>query len=471
MLRREFLKGVTFGAGAAMLAPRVWGADEVKAPAEPRDIVRVAFAGVRGRGADHVKDFVKMKDVKIAALIDPDENVIEKAMKAATDGGGEKPRYEKDIRRVLEDKNIDAVVIATPNHWHTLAAIWSLQAGKHVYVEKPVSQNVWESARMVEASRKYNRVAMTGTQRRSMTGLAQALEYMRSGKLGKPKLGRGIVYRARKGIGKKADAPIPAGVDYNLWLGPAAEAPFNPNRFHYEWHWNWNFGNGELGNNGIHMLDVVRWGLGKDSLPKRIMSIGGRYAFDDDGQTPNTHVIWYDYGDCQMICELRNLDTPQYHETKPDVVFHCENGILGFNGSTPTAYDLNWKPIETFKGGGSHGRKFIDACKKGALDDAGCQIKEGHLSTAICHLGNISHRVGETRSFDGVEKTIKDVEALSETYGRMIEHLKKNNISLANEKVCVGKMLSFDGEKFDDATATGLLRRDYRKGFEVPEKV
>ncbi|HLX59752.1 MAG TPA: Gfo/Idh/MocA family oxidoreductase [Planctomycetota bacterium] len=475
MLRRNFLTGLSATGAAAALSPTLLRADDTHTPASPRDIARIAIFGVRGRGADHMKEFAAMKDVQVVAIADPDENVIGKAMKLAAEHE-QKPRYEKDLRKVLDDKNVDAVIIATPNHWHSLAAILSLQAGKHVYCEKPVSQNHWEGARMVEAARKYNRVCMTGTQNRSGASNAAGIAYMQAGKLGKIKIGRGIVYRARKNIGNKQDAPVPAGVDYNIWQGAAHEHPFNPNRFHYEWHWNWEYGNGELGNNGIHALDVVRWGLGKNELPHRVLSLGGRYGFDhDDGQTPNTHVVWYDYGDCQMVCELRNLATEEYNPTKPDVVFHCEHGILAkAGGSKMTAYDLKWNKIEEFTGGNNHYRRFTDAVKKGSLDDPGNFILEGHLSTSICHLGNISHRVGEELPFEGVESTIKENEALSDAYARMVEHLKKNNIDLKAEKLTVGKLLEFDNKTeafIGDAKATALLRREYRAPFVVPEKV
>ncbi len=474
MLRRDFLSRVSAaGIGAAVAGTSLLRAED--APAAPRDVARLAFIGVRGRGSEHVKEFGAMKDVQIAAIVDPDENVIAKAMKLAADYGGQKPRYEKDVRKILDDKNIDGVIVATPNHWHTLTSIWALQAGKHVYCEKPVSQNCWEGARMVEAARKYNRVCMTGTQNRSSAAIAAAFEYMNSGKLGKVKLARATVFRKRDGIGKKADASVPPGVDYNIWQGAAHERPFNPNRFHYEWHWNWEYGNGELGNNGIHVLDIVRWGLGKSELPRKILSLGGRYGFDDDGQTPNTHVVWYDYGDVQILCELRNHKTDPYHPSGHDVFFHCENGILGIGGKIgPAAYDLKFNQVETFKGGNNHYRRFTDAVKKGSLDTPGNFILEGHLSTCICHLGNISHRVGEERPFEGVESTIKDNEALSDAYRRMVAHLGDSKIDVKAEKICVGKMLEYDSktEAFPgDAKATALLRREYRAPFVVPEKV
>lgn len=475
MLRRDFLSRVSAaGVGAAVVGTSLLRADETAAPAAPIEKVRMAFAGVRGRGSDLMKEWAVMKDVEIAAIIDVDENVIGKAQKIAADAGGQKPRYEKDIRKVLDDKSIDVLVVATPNHWHSLAGIWALQAGKHVYVEKPVSHNYWEGARLAEAAKKYNRVAVTGTQRRSQGSIVSAIEYLHAGKLGRVKVGRCIYYGARKSIGKKPDAEVPAGVDYNLWQGPAAVRPFNPNRFHYEWHWNWEYGGGDLANNGVHYLDVIRWGLNKNELPKRMISLGGRYSFDDDGVTPNTQLAWYDYGDSQMICEIRNLATEPYRaDSKPGVIFECENGYV-VGGSTVDAYDLKWNKIETFKGGFTHARKFIDAVKKGSLNDANCAVAQGHISAAVCHLGNISYRTGETRAFDGTAALFKENETLSEAYRRMVEHLGANKVDMNAEKICVGRMLEFDAktETFPgDAKATALLRREYRAPFAVPEKV
>ena len=474
MLRRDFISRMTAAGMGAVATSALLRAEDTEAPAAPRDVVRMAFAGVRGRGSDLMKEWAKMKDVQIAAIADPDENVIGKAMKIATDNGGQKPRYEQDIRKILDDKTIDAVVVATPNHWHSLASIWALQAGKHVYCEKPISHNYWEGARLVEAAHKYNRVAVTGTQRRSSANIAAGIAYMQAGKLGRVKVGRGLYYGKRASIGKKPDAPVPAGVDYNLWQGPAPERPFNPNRFHYEWHWNWDYGGGDMANNGVHHLDVIRWGLGKNELPKRALSLGGRYNFNDDGVTPNTQLAWYDYGDCQMICEIRNFECEPYRAEKPGVIFECENGYLIAESTEHAAYDLKWNKIETFTGGNDHYRRFVDAVKKGSLDTPANHILQGHLSTAVCHLGNISYRTGEERPFEGAEALFKDNETLSEAYGRMTVHLAKNNVDLKTAKVCIGKSLEFDSksETFPgDAKATALLRREYRAPFVVPEKV
>ena len=482
--RRDFLK--TTGLLSAAALCNGLRADEA-APTAPRDLVRVAVVGVRGRGCDLIKPWAAMKDVQIAAICDVDTNVTAKALKICTDAGQEKPRFEQDFRRLLDDKSIDAVAISTSNHWHALATVLALQAGKHVYVEKPVSQTLFEGRRMVEAARKYNRVCFIGTQRRSSEAMAKAVEFLRAGKLGKVNVGRGVVYKRRESIGKKVDAPVPAGVDYNLWQGPAPERAFNPNRFHYEWHWNWDYGSGEMGNNGIHMLDVVRWGMNKNELPKKVISIGGRYGYDDDGQTPNTQIACFDYGDSQMICETRGLPTDPYPPFVPPpadaatrknhpnslVVFHCSEGILTLLDK-PIAYNLKGEIIETFTGTENHYRKFIDSVRAGKIVDPNCDIQEGHLSTGLCHLANISYRLGKEQAFDGAEMPFSGNDVGNETFKRMSEHLKTNNLDMKSLKYSLGRTLTIDPktETFvSDAEASAMLTREYRKPFVVPEKV
>jgi predicted dehydrogenase len=462
--RRNFLQA---SAGAAALAS--W---PFRARAGPNDTLRIAIAGVRGRGAEHAGYFSAMKDVEIAALCDVDENVAGKALKIIENAGGRKPALHQDFRKVLDDKAIDAVVIATTNHTHSLFTIWACQAGKHVYVEKPVSHNLWEGCRMVEAARKYDRVVQTGTQTRSREAVRKAVDFLRAGKLGKIKVGRGIVYRKREGIGRKPDGPVPAGVDYNLWLGPAPERPFNPNRFHYEWHWNWDFGGGDLANNGIHALDVVRWGMGLESLPRRVLSVGGRYLWDDDGQTPNSQIAWLDYGDRSMICEVRNLKSEPYMGGA-NVVFHGEKGTLTV-GKEVVALDPKGERIEVFTGAeGDHYRNFVEAARSGKRSGLAADVQEGHLSSSLCHLGNISWRLGEEQPLDARDDPFGECAAGNETFCRLRAHLKENGVNLTKTRVRVGKLLSFDPAtcRFAEAEANGLLAREYRKPFVVPDKV
>ena len=240
-------------------------------------------------------------------ICDADENVIGPANKALTAKNGTEPKFVQDIRRIFDDKEIDAVSIATPNHWHSLATIWAVQAGKDVYVEKPVSHNVLEGRKAVEAARKYDRIVQAGTQCRSHKGIQDAMEFLHSGKLGNIYMAKGLCYKPRGSIGHKADSDVPAGVDYNLWTGPAPMKPFNANRFHYNWHWFWDTGNGDLGNQGIHQMDLARWGLNKNEFPKTVMASGGRFGYTDDGQTPNTELVAFEYDDCELQFEVRGL--------------------------------------------------------------------------------------------------------------------------------------------------------------------
>ena len=225
----------------------------------------MATIGIRGRGQDHISAFSHRKDTAVVALCDVDSRLFDSSSKKLEDRTGKAPQLVTDLRRIMDDKTIDVVTVATPNHWHALAAVWACQAGKDVYVEKPISHNVSEGRKIAEAARKYGKIVQAGTQNRSGEGVRQAMDFLHSGGLGPVYLARGLCFKPRGSIGIKADAPVPEGVDYNIWLGPAPERPFNPNRFHYEWHWNWDYGNGDLGNQGIHQMDVARWGLGKDT--------------------------------------------------------------------------------------------------------------------------------------------------------------------------------------------------------------
>ncbi|MCX6908281.1 MAG: Gfo/Idh/MocA family oxidoreductase, partial [Verrucomicrobia bacterium] len=280
----------------------------------PNNDVRIAVVGlgginipggVGGRGRQLIKNFLKVPGVKIAALCDVDKTILDDGAKLFKERG-EDIATHVDFRRVLDDTSIDAVVLATPNHWHALGTIWACQAGKDVYVEKPFSYNIWEGRQMVAAARKYKRIVQVGTQRRSSTVLPVAFDYLRNGQLGAIRFAHALVFRARNSIGKViTPTPVPETVDYNLWCGPAPKGPLMRKQLHYEWHWVWPTGNGEMGNNGVHMTDICRWGLGLNQPPPRAMSIGGRFAFDDVGETANTQVAIFDYQPAPIICEIR----------------------------------------------------------------------------------------------------------------------------------------------------------------------
>jgi predicted dehydrogenase len=421
--RRTFLK-TSLGSLAGLSA-----LSYSRAAASPNDKVVLALIGigstvpgsVGGRGRQLLRPFGGFKDVEIAYLCDIDSNFYPFGQKILAGQGRREARVEKDLRRVLQDKDIDAVVVATPDHWHALATIWACQAGKHVYVEKPASHNVVEGRRMVEAARKYNRVVQLGTQSRSSASLARAAELVRSGKLGKTPSARAWIGGSRPNIGHAKDADVPPGVDYQLWLGPAPERPFNENRFHYRWHWMWDFGTGELGNNGIHALDRLRWILNLDA-PTRVVAGGGKLFYDDDQQTPDTMAVTYDFPGCCVTWEHRVWSKG----TGDGAVIYGENGTLVFDRQ-------GWrveKGIEAADKGDEkdrsveravHQRNFIDCVKASSgttVRRPNADIEEGHKSTRLCHLGNIAYRTGRALRFDARSETCLDDKEANSLLGR-----------------------------------------------------
>jgi len=468
-LNRRTFVGQTLAAGAAAALPDLASAR----PYGSNDRIRVALLGVKGQGRVHAGKWAEMKDAEVVAVCDPDSNVINDAMTAVEKKAGNKPAYVPDLRKIMDDKTIDAVSIAMPNHWHVLASIWAIQSGKDVYVEKPLGHNVWEQRKLVDAARKHNKIVQMGNYTRSLQSHRAAIEYLRSGKLGKVKVAHSIVYGTRGSIRKLADAPVPEGVDYNLWMGPAAERPFNPNRFHYNWHWNFEYGGGEIANNGIYYLDIARWGLGRTDHPKRAMSLGGRLGYEDDGNTPNTQIGVLDYGDVQIIQEIRGLPSDKYMDITGGNVFHCEEGYLVIGGKTIAAFTPKGEVIQKFSGGGEHFRNFADALKSRNREHLNSEVLEGHLSTVLCHLPNISYRLGEAKVVTG-DAPFQGSDAGNEAFHRMVVHLKDNEIELSKTPLRVGRTLTFDGknETFaGDDDAGKLLGREYRKPFVVPENV
>jgi predicted dehydrogenase len=418
--RRDFLKATT--ALAALSAATANGA-----AAQPGERIILAVMGVRNRGLGHITGFSSFDDVEIAYLCDVDENVVPPALKELEKRQRRAPKVEQDVRRVLEDKAVTALAIAAPDHWHALATIWACQAGKHVYVEKPVSHNLVEGRRMVEAARKYDRIVQVGTQRRSAAHCVSAAEFVRSGKLGKVPFARTWIAGHRPSIGRKADGQPPKGVDYDLWLGPAPQRPFNPNRFHYNWHWHWDYGTGELGNNGIHALDLARWLLNLDA-PLRVTCGGGKYFYDDDQQTPDTQVVTFDFAQTCLIWEHRIWSRTGVEGEPWGVTLYGENGTLVFDRK-------GWHVIDGVEASDRasdherpHLRNFLDAVKAHRRPNA--DVEEGHKSTRLCHLGNIAFRVGRTLRFDAEQEAI-----------------------------------------LGDAQANQLLGRSYRKPFQVPAVV
>jgi len=447
MTRRQFLAG----SGSAML----WGTSRAWAGAGDR--VRVAVIGVHGMGQSHIEAYSKLPNVEVAALCDVDENQFAPVIKKFFTGKGLKaPKTYTDLRRLYEDREIDAVSVVTPNHWHTLAAIWAIQAGKHVSVEKPCCHNVFEGRKLVEAARKYRVLVQDGAEQRSNPCAQSMAKLLHAGGLGEVYMAKGICYKWRNTIGRYPDEPVPKGVDYDLWLGPAAKRPFNRNRFHYNWHWNWEYGCGDMGNQGVHEMDVARWGLGV-TLPTKVSAMGGHFMFDDDQQTPNVLMAMFEFpdaaggGDKKKILQfevrhwiangedglwLKGASQGNgYQATSAGNV----TGNLFFGSKGYMAKDVNrWQtymgekrePGESGSGLGNHYANFVDAIRAPDPASFNTGIEDGFYSCAVIHLGNIAYRLGRTLTFDPAT-------------------------------------LMFPG----DAEANALLTREYRAPFVVPDRV
>jgi predicted dehydrogenase len=383
------------------------------------EAVRMAVVGVRGRGGDHIKEFSAVPGVEVTALCDVDERVLNQRAAECEKRTNKAVKKYVDIRALLENPDIDAISIATPNHWHSLQAIWACEAGKDVYVEKPCSHNIREGRLLVETARKYNRIVQHGTQSRSAPALREAVHNLNAGLIGEVYYAKGICYKWRDTIGRKPVEAAPEGVHYDAWLGPAPERPFTQNRFHYNWHWHWDYGNGDIGNQGVHQMDVARWGLGV-GLPKLASSIGGHFMFDDDQETPNTLVTTFKYPDenKMLLFEVRHWITNDELKTggRGNVIgnlFLGSDGYMLIKGSGYETY-LGQKrtPGPRRNQDGDHAANFIKAVRSRKPADLNADILEGHLSSALCHLANASYLVQRTLHFDpAAERCVHDEEA------------------------------------------------------------
>jgi len=455
MERRKFLKLSAKGVIAAGAAPLLWGTNKSWAGANDR--VNVAVVGIHGMGQNHISSYQALKNVKVAALCDVDENLYEDRVKRHFTGKGlAKPKLYYDIRKLLEDKDIDAISVVTPNHWHALAAIWGMQAGKHVSVEKPCCHNFFEGQKLVEAAAKYKVVCQDGAEQRSNPCAQGMNKFLRSGGLGEVYMAKGLCYKWRNTIGHTPDSPVPKGVHYDLWLGPAPKRPFSKNRFHYNWHWNWDYGNGDMGNQGIHEMDMARMGLGV-TLPTRVTAMGGHVMFDDDQNTPNVLMALFEFpnekggGDKKKILqfEVRHWCTNRegrmwlkpakdqpggYMQSASNTVGNLYYGSKGFVLKTVNEWQsyMGKKQELGPKGGGTgnHYQNYIDAIRANNPKLLTAPIQGGFYTCALVHLANISYRLGRSLNFDP------------------------------------------KSQKFiNDNEANGMLRRDYRKPFVVPDKV
>lgn len=475
--RRQFLENSMFAAAAAAMAggaPKLLLGAEAKQGKSANDRLGVAVIGVKGRGNEHLNAYgnTDKYNIEVTYICDTDTEWGMKRVEETAKRQGRAPKFVQDLRQVFDDPAVDVVSIATPNHWHALAAIWAIQAGKDVYVEKPVSHNVSEGRRIVEAARKHQKICQTGTQCRSMAGTIEAIEYVKAGKIGQVKVGRGLCYKPRGSIGPKGEYAPPATVNYDIWLGPAPKKPVTRKQFHYDWHWFWDYGNGDLGNQGIHQMDIARWGLGVDGLSKGVLSYGGRFGYEDSGETANSQTVIHDYGDKSLVFEVRGLSTEPLRGAKVGVIFEGSEGFVvltSYEGGA--AFDLNGKMVKTFKGGGDHFGNFFTAVRSRSISDLNADIEQGHLSSALCHLGNISYLLGEQVAFAEVPDRLKDYAGATGDYERFSRHLTDNKVNLESTPIRLGAALALDpaAEKFvGNSQADAMLTREYRAPFVVP---
>jgi len=417
--RRSFLKKTALGTTGLTLGAATLGfsAKSYNSIIGANERINMCTIGVRGQGNGHLRQWAgmaKKDNVFLKTICDVDETLYADRVKEVTEIQGEKPTTEVDMRRVFENKEIHAVSIATPNHWHALATIWALQSGKDVYVEKPCSHNIWEGRQMVEAANKYKRIVQVGFQNRSIGGVRQAMQALHNGVIGDVYMAKGLCYKPRNSFGISPNTEPPAGLNYDLWLGPAAWRPYNEKRGHYNWHWHWNTGNGDIGNQGPHQFDIARWGMNKDEHPVRVQSSGGYYKYTDCSQeTPNTQTAVLEYADGKILqFEVRGLQTNG--EGTLDItignIFYGTEGwmeidgskwrtFLGPKGEPGPGSDSEEGPDKTVAylaapGGGGHYANFISAVRSGKKTDLTCEIYEGFMSTALPHLANISYRMG-----------------------------------------------------------------------------
>lgn len=467
--------------------------------------MNAAIIGTGGRGGEHIAEMLRAKNVTISHICEVDSNTAASRASMIGDKQGTVPAIVSDVRKLVEDKSIDIVTVATPNHWHALAGILAMQAGKHAYIEKPVCYNVQEGAALIAAARKYNRICQVGTQCRSSTACIDAVKFLQSGGIGEVKFARGLCYKRRKSIGALGDYPLPPSVDFDLWSGPAefTNPKLTREKFHYDWHWQRMYGNGDFGNQGPHQTDVARWGLGIDAHPSTIMTYGGRLGYQaerndanyvDAGDTANTEVSIFDYGDKCIVFETRGLDVDNSADeelnrlfgstqgNKVGVVFYGEKGyVVQRSYEYCVALDKDLNVIQEFKAKGglntAHFTNFLDGVAAGDHKLLNADVREGHLSAGISHLGNISYYLGEKNmvTVDELKTGLSGISSLDDnaaTVDRTVEHLKKNGVDLDKYKLSMGPVLKFDPAKevfTNNDAANQMLGRKYRDGYVCPK--
>jgi predicted dehydrogenase len=497
--RRHFLATTASGAAVTILGTRasgrVLGANEA---------IRVGVVGLRGRGQLHIDMVSSIPGFRLAAVCDIDPAVLGRVSEKLAQGG--RPvRGFKDLRDLIACQDLDAVTIATPNHWHALASIWACQAGKDVYVEKPVSHNLFEGRQLVQAARRYQRMVQVGLQARSNPDLIEAVAWVRAGNLGSIQHARGTCYKPRMSIGKEGTGQIPPGLDYDLWLGPAPKKPLTRKNLHYDWHWMYDYGNGDLGNQGVHEMDIGRWFLGQAAISPRVISVGGRLGYEDDGQTPNTQLVYHAYEGPPLLFEVRGLPKSKEFQASSGlwgqnmdtldgfsrgrgvgVLVVCEGGRLAVveGGETIVAVDRAGQTIRRFdqthpqfgrgwsKGDQFHFRSWLDAIRTRDPARLTAESLEGHLSAALCHTGMISHRLGQPLPASGIREQVRDHALLAERFESFCDHLTRNGMNLEQTHATLGPWLAMDPiqERFlHNPAADALLSRPYREPFVVPQ--
>ena len=452
----------------------------VARPVGPNEKIRVAVIGTNGRGGEHIGEWLENPDTELVAICDCDPAAFSRYQQRFKKEKRQ-PECVADVRKLLDNKDIDAVSIAAPNHWHCLMSVWAMQAGKDVYVEKPCSHNVTEGRVMTQWARKLGRICQMGAQSRSMSGMRQLIDFIQSGKIGDVKVAHALCYKRRPSIGfVDTPAPLPAGLDFDLWAGPAPLVVPTRKKLHYDWHWDHNTGNGDLGNQNPHELDKARWGLGKQELPKRVVSLGGRLGYIDNGNMANSQVTIFQWDDALLISDVRGL------EIKSPVTYGLEAGPLrvaniwyGTQGtavatsySGGVAFDLDGKKLGSWSGGSNqaHFANFIKAVKSRNHKDLHLDIEDGHFSSALAHLGNVSWSLGTAIPL-GTRPTLAAGDThVAQTLESFEEHLKHNGVDFSATKLTLGRELTIDpaSELSTDAMANRLFTREYRKGYELP---
>lgn len=454
---------------------------------KPSYQINVAVIGTGGRGGSHISGFSSAESTRVTLLCDADENASGKRSEELSKRVDHKVETVKDFREVLDRHDIDVITIAAPNHWHALMTILACQAGKHVYVEKPVCHTIWEGRQMVNAMKKYDRIVAAGFQNRSDVGLMEAIPQIHSGRIGKITRARGLCYRNRASIGKR-DTPLtpPASVDYNLWLGPAADIPIMRPRFHYDWHWVFNTGNGDMGNQGPHEMDLLRWALGDPVHPRQVSSFGGRFGWDDAGNTPNMQYAQFDFGDgVPVVFEVRNL-----HQRGDDenvgkfakgpgvgIIISGEEGEFRGGRGGGAFYDPDGKEIERYRGdsGSKHMAQFLECVRSGEQSELRSPIESAYYSSCMSHLANISVQTGQKLNAEDLARRIDGNQVAMEVYERFSKQLDIWDVDTRQVPWNAGHQLTFDpeGESFTDGesldAANNLVRREDREPFIVPE--